>query len=152
MGRHKGPATPRGVRVAAQLHHEVAELIRSEVKDPRVGLVTITGVDLTPDYAYLTVHWSVLPDDDATVAATRAGLERAAGFLRGRIGRRVRIHTTPEIRFAHDRTTEHGIAMSRLIDRALETTIAADEEPTESLEGTAPRVPIPDRPDDGTRR
>ena len=86
--------------------------------DPRVGMVTITGVDLTPDYAYATVHFSVLPDDAATVAETLAGLRRAAGFLRSQLGRRVRIHTTPELRFVHDTSTERGIAMSKLIDEA----------------------------------
>ena len=52
------------------LHQEIAELIRTEVKDPRLGLVTVTGVDLTPDYAHATVHFSVLPDDDERVAET----------------------------------------------------------------------------------
>lgn len=109
----------RAERVAEELHHEVARMIRGEVKDPRIGLVTVTGVDLTPDYAYLTVHFSVLPDDDATVARTLDGLRAAAGFIRSRIGRRVRIHTTPEIRFALDTSTRHGIEMSRLIDEAV---------------------------------
>ena len=95
-------------------------MIRGEVKDPRVGLVTVTGVELTPDYAYATVHFSVLPDDEDTVQTTLAGLRRASGFLRSQLGRRVRIHTTPEIRFVHDRSSEHGMAMSRLIDQANE--------------------------------
>jgi len=121
MTRHsRSPAGGRGPRVAEQVHHELAELIRSEVKDPRIGLVTVTGVDLTPDYAYATVHFSVLPDDDASLANTLAGLRRAAGFLRSQLGRRVRIHTTPELRFVHDRSIERGISMSRLIDEANE--------------------------------
>jgi ribosome-binding factor A len=104
--------------VTEQVHHELAEMIRAEVKDPRVGLVTITGVELTPDYAYATVWFTVLPDDPENVASTLAGLRRAAGFLRSQLGRRVRIHTTPELRFVHDRSTEHGMSMSRLIDQA----------------------------------
>jgi ribosome-binding factor A len=119
--RHsRAPAGGRGVRVAEQIHHELAELIRAEVKDPRVGMVTLTGVELTPDYAYATVWFTVLPGDDETVATTLAGLRRAAGFLRSQIGRRVRIHTTPEIRFAHDTSVERGMAMSKLIDQANE--------------------------------
>ncbi len=122
----------RAQRVAEQLHHEIAEMIRGEVKDPRIGLVTVTGVDLTPDYAYVTVHFSVIPDDDASVAKTLEGLRAAAGFLRSRIGRRVRIHTTPEIRFQHDHSTRDGIAMSRLIDEAVsrraDDAAAADSE------------------------
>jgi ribosome-binding factor A len=119
--RHsRAPAGGRGVRVAEQIHHELAELIRAEVKDPRVGMVTVTGVELTPDYAYATVWFTVLPSDDETVATTLAGLRRAAGFLRSQIGRRVRIHTTPEIRFAHDTSVERGMSMSKLIDEANE--------------------------------
>ncbi len=103
-----------------QVHHELAELIRAEVKDPRVGMVTITGVELTPDYAYATVYFSVLPDDEQTLASTIAGLKHAAGFLRSQLGRRVRIHTTPELRFVHDRSIERAMSMSRLIDEANE--------------------------------
>ncbi|MEK9721415.1 MAG: 30S ribosome-binding factor RbfA [Quisquiliibacterium sp.] len=121
MSRQSRPAGgARAPRVAEQVHHELAELIRSEVKDPRVGMVTVTGVDLTPDYAYATVYFSVLPDDEQTVANTMAGLRRASGFLRSQLGRRVRIHTTPEVRFVHDQSTERGMAMSKLIDQALE--------------------------------
>ncbi|ODS97425.1 MAG: ribosome-binding factor A [Lautropia sp. SCN 69-89] len=108
----------RSVRVTEQVHHELAELVRAEVKDPRVGMVTITGVELTPDYAYATVYFSVLPDDEATVASTLAGLRHAAGFLRSQLGRRVRIHTTPELRFVHDASVGRAMAMSKLIDEA----------------------------------
>jgi ribosome-binding factor A len=105
--------------VAEQLHHELAELIRAEVKDPGLGMVTVTGVAITPDYAYATVHFSVLPDDPDTIRSTLAALRRAAGFLRSQIGRRVRIHTTPELRFLHDTSIARGSEMSRLIDEAL---------------------------------
>ena len=120
MSRHQGKNPNRGQRVAEQLHHEVAEMIRGgEVKDPRIGMVTVIDVDLTPDYAYLTVYFSVLPDDEETLTNTLEGLQRAAGFMRSKLGRRVRIHTTPEIRFVHDQSTTRGMAMSQLIDRAL---------------------------------
>ncbi|MCL4185434.1 MAG: 30S ribosome-binding factor RbfA [Burkholderiaceae bacterium] len=118
MTSHRPGGVSRSVRVTEQVHHELAELVRAEVKDPRIGMVTITGVALTPDYAYATVYFSVLPDDEATVAGTLAGLRRAAGFLRSQLGRRVRIHTTPELRFVHDPSVERGMAMSKLIDEA----------------------------------
>lgn len=118
MRRKPGLGPGRAVRVTEQLHHELAEIIRAEVKDPRLGMVTVTSVDLTADYAYATVWFSVLPDDPETVATTLEGLRAAAGFIRARIGRRVRIHTTPEIRFSHDRSTERGMALSRLIEKA----------------------------------
>ncbi len=118
MATRRPGGTSRSVRVTGQVHHELAELVRAEVKDPRVGMVTITGVALTPDYAYATVYFSVLPDDEVTVASTLAGLRHAAGFLRSQLGRRVRIHTTPELRFVHDASVERGMAMSKLIDEA----------------------------------
>lgn len=120
MGRHQSTGGGgRKVRVAEQVHQELAELIRGELADPRVGMVTVTGVDITPDYAYATVYFTVLPDDPDTVAHTAAGLARAAGFLRGQLGRRVRIHTTPELRFVHDPSTARGMEMSKLIDEAV---------------------------------
>ena len=118
MRRKAGSAPGRAVRVTEQLHQELAEIIRAEDKDPRPGMVTVTSVDLTADSAYATVWFSVLPDDPETVASTLQGLRAAAGFIRSLIGRRVRIHTTPEIRFAHDRSTERGMAQSQLIDKA----------------------------------
>ena len=118
MKRKPGATPGRALRVTELLHQEIAELIRTEVKDPRLGLVTVTGVDLTPDYAHATVHFSVLPDDDERVAETLRGLRAASGFLRSLIGRRVRIHTTPELHFVHDASTRRGIEMGRLIDEA----------------------------------
>ncbi|WP_183967829.1 30S ribosome-binding factor RbfA [Quisquiliibacterium transsilvanicum] len=114
----RGPAGGRAPRVIEQIHHELANMIRGELKDPRVGMVTVTGVELTADYAYATVYFTVLPDDPESVASTLAGLRRAAGFLRSQLFRRIRIHTTPELRFAHDTSTAHGMSMSRLIDEA----------------------------------
>ena len=108
----------RSYQVADQIQRDLSELIARELKDPRVGMVTINAVEVTPDYAYATVYFSVLPDDEATVASTLAGLRHAAGFLRSQLGRRVRIHTTPELRFVHDTSTAHGMSMSRLIDEA----------------------------------
>jgi ribosome-binding factor A len=119
MSRHQSGGAPRSVRVAEQVHHELAELIRAGLKDPGLGMVTVTGVDITPDYAYATVHFSVLPDDPETIRKTLAALRRASGFLRGQLGRRVRIHTTPELRFSHDTSTARGSEISRLIDEAL---------------------------------
>ena len=118
MKRRPGATPGRALRVTELLHQEIAELIRTEVKDPRLGLVTVTGVDLTPDYAHATVHFSVLPDDDERVAETLRGLRAASGFLRSLVGRRVRIHTTPELHFVHDASAQRGIEMGRLIDEA----------------------------------
>lgn len=128
MRRRQAPAGGRAVRVAEQIHHELAELIRAEVKDPRIGMVTVNQIDLTPDYAYATVWYSVIPDDAASIDQTQQGLAAAAGFLRSQIGRRVRIHTTPELRFRHDPSIQRGIAMSRLIDDAVARRVGDDDE------------------------
>lgn len=118
MNRHSRSGGERSVRVAEQIHHELAQMIAREVKDPRIGMVTLTTVDITPDYAYATIHFTVLPDDEATVARSLEGLRRSAGFMRSQLGRRVRIHTTPELRFVHDTSVGRGVDLSRLIDEA----------------------------------
>jgi ribosome-binding factor A len=81
-------------------------------------MVTLTGVEITPDYAYATVYLTVLPDDPQTVEASLEVLRRAAGFLRGQIGRRLRIHTSPELRFTIDTSVLRGLEMDRLIAQA----------------------------------
>jgi len=118
MNRHSRSGGERSVRVAEHIHHELAQMIAREVKDPRIGMVTLTTVDITPDYAYATIHFTVLPDDEATVARSLEGLRRSAGFMRSQLGRRVRIHTTPELRFVHDTSVGRGVDLSRLIDEA----------------------------------
>ena len=125
--RHSRSGGERSVRVAEQIHHELAQLIAREVKDPRVGMVTLTSVEITPDYAHATVYFTVLPGDPETVARSLEGLRRSAGFLRAQIGRRVRIHTTPELRFVHDASVERGVGLSRLIDEANAVRAADDD-------------------------
>lgn len=108
----------RSSRVAEQIQRELAELIRLELKDPRVALVTLTGVDLTPDYAHAKVFYTTLaPVSDRP--AIEAGLRAASGFLRRELGRRVRIHTLPELHFVFDESVERGDRLSRLIDEAV---------------------------------
>ena len=108
----------RGQRVAEQIQRELAELIRLELKDPRVGLITLTGVELTPDYAHAKVFFTSLAEP-AALPAIEAGLRRASGFLRRELGRRIRIHTLPELHFVYDASVERGDRLSRLIDEAI---------------------------------
>ena len=108
----------RSSRVAEQVQRELAELIRLELKDPRVGLVTLTGVELTPDYAHAKVFYTTLADMSARQDID-AGLRRASGFLRRELGRRIRIHTLPELHFVFDESVERGDRLSRLIDEAV---------------------------------
>lgn len=108
----------RSSRVAEQVQRELAELIRLELMDPRIGLVTITGVELTPDYAHAKVFYTTLADPSARQGID-AGLRRASGFLRRELGRRIRIHTLPELHFVFDESVERGDRLSRLIDEAV---------------------------------
>ena len=105
-------------RVAEQVRRELAELIRSEVKDPRVGMVSITDVEVTPDYAHAKVFYSTL-GGAAQVPEVLAGLTKASGFLRRELGRRIRIHTTPQLHFVFDASLERGMGMDQLIREAV---------------------------------
>ena len=129
--RHSRSGGDRSVRVAEQIHQELAQMIAREVKDPRIGMVTLTSVSITPDYAYATIHFTVLPDDAETVARSLDGLRSSTGFMRSQLGRRVRIHTNPELRFVHDTSVGRGVELSRLIDEA-NSTRAEDDGDVES--------------------
>jgi len=117
-------------RVNEQIRRELAELIRAEVKDPRVGMVSITEVEVTPDYAHARVYFSTLAGEDK-IADVQLGLQKASGFLRRRLGRRVRIHTTPQLHFIHDTSLERGADLSRLIDEASRLSDQSENKPEE---------------------
>jgi len=106
----------RGLRIAEQIQRDLAELIRREVRDPRVGLVTISGVEVTPDYAHAKVYFTVIGAD---AAQALAGLNAAAGHLHNLLFRRLQIHTVPRLSFVHDRSVERGFEIDRLIERAV---------------------------------
>ena len=107
----------RGTRVAEQIKRELALMIQMEVKDPRVGFISLTDVEPTPDYAHAKVFFTCLHPEE--VDAIIAGLRRASIFLRRELGRRVRIHTTPELHFVYDASIARGNQLSQLIDQAL---------------------------------
>lgn len=117
----------RSARVAEQIRRELAELIRLEVKDPRIGMISLTDVEITPDYAHAKVFFTSFAGE-AGVDEVLEGLRRASGFLRREIGRRVRIHTTPELHFVYDRSVEEGSRLSVLIDRAIADDVARQEQ------------------------
>ena len=106
----------RSDRVAEQVRRDLADLIRVELKDPRVGMISLTAVELTPDYAHAKVFFTTLDSEHLTENET--GLKRAAGFLRRELGRRIHIHTLPELHFVYDNSLERGASMSQLIDQA----------------------------------
>jgi ribosome-binding factor A len=123
--KHKRSIPNRSLRVADQIQRDLAELIR-ELKDPRVGMVTINAVEVTPDYAHAKVFFSVLVGDPQEC---EEGLNEAAGFLRNGLFKRLQIHTVPTLHFQFDRTTERAADLSALIARANATRAKDDEEP-----------------------
>lgn len=118
MAKHSKNIPARGLRVADQIQRDLAEIVAYELKDPRVGMITITEVQITPDYAHAKVFFTLLSDDKETIKNTVAGLGKAAGFIRIQLGKRLHIHTLPELHFVHDTSTARGMEMSKLIDEA----------------------------------
>lgn len=109
---------PRSRRIAEQIRRELSEIVRLELKDPRVGMITLTDVEVTPDNAYARVYFTLL-GDAARVEEATAGLEHAAGFLRSQLARRLKLRTVPELQFRHDVSVERGVRLSQLIDSAV---------------------------------
>jgi ribosome-binding factor A len=113
----KKSATPnRAFKVADQIQRDLTELIARELKDPRVGMVTIQAVEVTPDYAHAKVFFSVLVGEPQE---TQDALNQAAGFLRNGLFKRLHIHTVPTLHFQFDRTTERAADMNALIAKAV---------------------------------
>ncbi len=116
MAKRKAATPNRAFKVADQIQRDLTELIARELKDPRVGMVTIQAVEVTPDYAHAKIYFSVLTGD---VEATTEALNQAAGFLRSGLFKRIHIHTVPTLHFLFDRTTERAADMNALIAQAV---------------------------------
>ena len=100
----------RSLRVADQIARDLAVLIPKEVRDPRVGLVTVTGCEITPDYAHAKVFFTVIGSDPAVC---EEGLNAAAGMLRNHLFRKLTIHTVPTLHFAHDDSVNRRLRNGR---------------------------------------
>jgi ribosome-binding factor A len=111
-------ANARTSRIADQIQRELAELVRLEVRDPRVGMVTLTGVELSRDQSHAKVFFTILGGPPAAAEALE-GLERAAGFLRSQLAHKLTIRKVPELHFAYDESVERGMRLSKLIDEAV---------------------------------
>jgi ribosome-binding factor A len=116
MPKKKSAVPNRAFKVADQIQRDLTELIARELKDPRVGMVTIQAVEVTPDYAHAKVFFSLLVGDPAE---TTEALNQAAGFLRNGLFKRLHIHTVPTLHFQFDRTTERAADMNALIAQAV---------------------------------
>jgi ribosome-binding factor A len=131
MAKHSKNIPQRGQRVADQIQRDLSEIIAFELKDPRIGMVTLTEVQLTPDYAHAKVYFTLLKDSPEEVKNTLDGLTKAAGFMRNLLGKRLHIHTLPSLHFVHDRSTARGMEMSALIDQANATRALDDGQDAE---------------------
>ena len=120
--RHKRSIPNRGFRVADQIQRDVAELIR-DLKDPRIGMVTIHAVEVSADYAHAKVFFSLLVGDPQEC---EAGLNEAAGYIRNALFKRLQIHTVPTLHFVFDRTTERAAELNLLINQANATRAKED--------------------------
>ena len=105
----------RSDRVAEQMQRELADLLMFEVKDPRIGMVTITGVEVTGDMAHAKIFYTAAKQSDST----QQGLEKSAGFLRTQLGKRMLLRTVPQLHFVYDSSIDNGMKMAKLIDEAL---------------------------------
>ena len=123
MAQKKSP-TNRSYKVSDQIQRDLTELIARELKDPRVGMVTLQGVEVTPDYAHAKVYFSVLTGDPEQ---TQEALNHAAGHLRNGLFKRLHIHTVPTLHFIYDRTQERAADMNALIAKAVSSR-SKDEE------------------------
>jgi len=110
---------PRGRRIADQIQRELSEIIRLELKDPRIGMVTLTGVEVTQDNAHAKVFFTAFGEPVQQETAERA-LNHAAGFLRSTLAQRLQLRTVPLLRFKYDESVERGMRLSALIDKAVD--------------------------------
>jgi ribosome-binding factor A len=108
---------PRSRRVAEQIHHELSDILRRDMKDPRIAGVTISAVDVTSDLEHAKVWYSLLAGESAEIAKA---LGHAAGFLRSELSQRMRLRVVPRLTFQYDTSIERGMHLSHLIEQAVE--------------------------------
>lgn len=110
----------RANRVAEQIKKEITQMLREEIKDPRIGFITVTGAEVTPDIRYAKVFVSIYGDDDSKVQSMQA-LEKAKGFVRSELGKRIRLRYTPEVTFRFDSSIEYGARIMKLLEEVKDT-------------------------------
>jgi len=109
---------PRSRRIAEQIQRELSDIIRLELKDPRVGMITLTEVELSQDQAHAKVFFTAL-GEESRVADAEKGLRHASGFLRSQLAHRMKLRAVPDLQFKYDESVERGMRLSQLIDDAV---------------------------------
>lgn len=108
----------RTERVNEQIQRELAGIIQTELKDPRIKLITLTSVDISPDFAQAKIFFTSLEQSGGPKETIKA-LTQAAGFLRRELARRMTIRVIPQLHFFYDKSVERGVHLSQLIDEAM---------------------------------
>jgi ribosome-binding factor A len=129
----------RNARIASQMQRALAPLLRRDVKDPRVGNVTVTAVTLAADLSSATVYVLPFADRGTDPPAMLAGLNSASGYLRGQLARELKLRHAPRLQFRLDEQLEHAHHLTRLIDQAIATDHAHSEPQGEAPESGARR-------------
>jgi ribosome-binding factor A len=109
---------PRSRRIAEQIQRELAGIIRLELKDPRVGMVTLTDVEVSQDHAHAKIFFTLMGDAQK-IEETAEGLLNAAGYLRSELAHRLKLRTVPQLHFVYDNSVERGMHLTQLIDQAV---------------------------------
>ena len=119
----------KNTRINMEVQRELSEIIRTEIKDPRVSnaMITVVAVEVTPDLKYCKAYISMLGSEEAAASALE-GLKNAVGYVRKELARRVNLRNTPEIKFVLDQSIEYGVNMSHLIDEVTKDLHAGEPE------------------------
>jgi len=129
---------PRSHRVADFIQRELSELIRTEIKDPRVSsMVTVSSVEVSRDLGTAKIHYTIMNPQEGEREATQKALKNASGFLRRKLARRLNTRSVPELRFFYDDSIEHGAHMSAIIADAVATNTTEDDSIDDTQDSTA---------------
>ena len=117
----------RMIRINDEIKKEVSEILRSELKDPRVGVITsVLKVETTNDLKYCKVYVSILGDDEKKNEVMEV-LKKATGFIRKQIAMKINLRNTPELHFVIDQSIAYGVDMSRKIDEVVKDIVSEDD-------------------------
>lgn len=106
-------------RVGQQLQKEIAMIIMKEIKDPRIGMITVNDVEVSRDLAYAKVFFTLLNDDADTIAEAGELLNEASGYIRSMLSSRTRLRILPELRFVYDPSLIEGVRMTSIVNKVI---------------------------------
>lgn len=122
-------------RIAQQLQQELAQVLQRDIKDPRIGMVTVNDVDVSRDLSYAKVYVTFFEEDKAVVEEKLAALETAAGYVRSLVAGRMKLRVMPEIRFIYDASLVEGMRMSNLVSQVISSDEAKAKQHGSEIEG-----------------